>query len=304
MPIKQYIGSLVGAASGDALGWAAFFNRENFTTTMDMPKASLTKPGDWTDDTSLALCLAASLLEKGFNAKDQIRRYAKWLYEGYMTSTGVTFDIGGTIAASINQYIITGRAYTTLIHPTRVGNGALMRLSPVPLYFANTPKQAIFYSGKSSKTTHGHPFSVHACRYFSGLIIGALQGKSKKLILSNSYSPVPNYWKSKPLPQEVKLIANGSYKTKTSLDIIPSGYVLHTLESALWAFYNSSSFEEGMLLAINLGGDSDSIGAVYGQLAGAYYGIQAIPEKWASTIAKKDLIIDFAKRLYFASFHK
>jgi len=81
-------------------------------------------------------------------------------------------------------------------------------------------------------------------------------------------------------------------------DSNPSGYVIHTLESALWAFYNSDTFEDGLLLATNLGGDRDTIGAVYGQLAGAYYGVENIPEKWVSTIAKKELIIDFAKRLY------
>ena len=295
---NKYIGSLVGLASGDALGFAAYTNKGIFTSVMDMPESSIYKAGEWTDDTSLALCLLESLVEKGFNPRDQLFRYAKWLHRGYMSSTGITFDIGRTIEASVNQFILTGKRYTTLIHPTQVGNGALMRLSPVPLYFINNPKKAMLFSGISSKTTHGHPYSIHACRYFSGLIIGALLGESKETLLSDNYTPVPKFWRYHPLPYEVANITNGSFKDKTSEDINPSGYVIHTLESALWAFYNSDTFEDGLLLATNLGGDRDTIGAVYGQLAGAYYGVENIPEKWVSTIAKKELIIDFAKRLY------
>jgi ADP-ribosyl-[dinitrogen reductase] hydrolase len=132
------------------------------------------------------------------------------------------------------------------------------------------PELAIEKAGESSRTTHGAATAVDGCRYFAALIVGALGGASKETLLSTRYSPIADYWKRAPLASEIDQIAAGSFKTKKAKEIQSTSYVVHTLEAALWAFYSSNSFEEGCRLAVNLGGDADTCGAVYGQIAGAF----------------------------------
>jgi ADP-ribosylglycohydrolase len=175
--------------------------------------------------------------------------------------------------------------------------GCLMRLAPVPLFFASDPDEAIRMSGESSRTTHGARSCVDACRFFGGLIVGALRGEPKETLLSRRYSPTGDAWKKEPLCPEVDEIASGSYKRKSPPEIVGSGYVVKSLESALWAFHCSGTFEEGCLLAANLGDDADTTAAVYGQIAGAYYDIRGIPERWRNRIAYADLVLRFAAGL-------
>ena len=151
--------------------------------------------------------------------------------------------------------------------------------------------------GGESQTTHGAAEAVDACRYFAGLLIGALQGRGKDDLLSPLFAPIANLWADQPLSPAIDAIARGSYSTKDSPDIRASGYVVHTLEAALWAFARSNSFEEGALLAVNLGEDADTTGAVYGQVAGAFYGAAGIPDHWRRRIAHADLIAELARRL-------
>ena len=131
---------------------------------------------------------------------------------------------------------------------------------------------SIEWSGESSRTTHGAPEAVDACRYFGSLIVGAIHGASKEELLSEFYSPVPSYFRDKPLKPEIAEVAAGSFKKKNPPQIQGSGYVVKSLEAALWAFYHSDSFKEGCLLAVNLGDNADTTGAIYGQLAGPSLG--------------------------------
>jgi ADP-ribosyl-[dinitrogen reductase] hydrolase len=151
-----------------------------------------------------------------------------------------------------------------------------MRIAPVPLFFAREPKQAIHYAAESSRTTHGTKAAVDACRYFAGLIIGAIQGQDKSDLLSAYFYPgnEAGFWEENPLDPKISAVGAGSFKDKQPPDIKGSGYVVESLEAALWAFYRSESFREGALSAVNLGHDADTSGAVYGQLAGAR-GIEA-----------------------------
>jgi len=135
----------------------------------------------------------------------------------------------------------------------------------------------------------------------SGLIIGALNGESMETILGPRYEPVKNLWADDPLCPEIDEIARGSFKTKNPPEIKGTGYVVQSLEAALWAFYHSSCFKDGCLMAANLGDDADTTGAVYGQLAGAFYGFKSIPAKWRDTIAYKDMIADFAVKLWLSA---
>jgi len=259
--------------------------------------------GQWTDDTSMALCLAESLLDcQEFNPADQMDRYIRWYRQGYLSSTGVCFDIGNTIRTALERFESTGEPYSGSPDPFSAGNGSLMRLAPVPMFYANKPADAIIRCGDSSKTTHGARTAVDACRYFGGLLVGAFNGVSKEELLSERFSIVGGWWEDHPLVEEIDQIALGSFKRKMPPDIRGTGYVVHSLEAALWAFYHSESFEHGCLLAVNLGDDADTTGAIFGQLGGAYYDVSSIPITWLGNLALKELIRKFADQLFeFAS---
>jgi len=300
--IVRYRGALLGLAVGDAVGTTLEGKPPgSFEAITDMVGGGSfnLKPGQWTDDTSLALCLAESLIEcKGFNPVDQLERYLRWYREGYMSSTGACFGIGFTTQGALERFERTHEPYSGSTDPWLAGNGSLMRLAPVPLFFAQRPAEAIERSGESSRTTHGATEAVDACRYFGALIVGAVNGASKEELLSEFYSPVPSYWRDKPLTPEIAEVAAGSFKKRNPPQIQGLGYVVKSLEAALWAFYHSASFKEGCLLAVNLGDDADTTGAIYGQLAGAFFGKEEIPSPWLSRLAYCERIDSFAKSLY------
>jgi ADP-ribosyl-[dinitrogen reductase] hydrolase len=300
--IDRYKGCLVGLAVGDALGTTLEFEAPgSFKPITDIVGGGPfnLKSGEWTDDTSMALCLAESLIErKGFDPFDQLQRYCRWYREGHLSSTGKCFDIGTTIRSALVHFEKTGAPFCEVDDPYAAGNGSIMRLAPVPMFYLANPQEAIRRSEESSRTTHGARVCGEACRYFGALLVGALRGESKEILLSDHYCPVPEYWKNHPLGEEIDEIASGSFKYKNPPKIIGSGYVVKSLEAALWAFYRGDSFKEGALLAVNLGNDADTTGAVYGQIAGAFYGYQGIPEEWRYRIAKRDLIEFFADQLF------
>jgi ADP-ribosylglycohydrolase len=251
-------------------------------------------PGQWTDDTSMALCLAESLIKcRGMDLTDQMQRYVRWFRDGYLSSTGVCFDIGNTVHLALINFERTGNPLSGPTDPYSAGNGSIMRLAPVPMFYAHNDAAAIQNSADSSKTTHGTRSAVDACRYFGALINGALNAIDRETLLSDSY-----YVGEEPLIDEIEQIARGSYKKKEPPEIKGTGYVVHSLEAALWAFAGSETFESGCLRAVNLGDDADTTGAVYGQLAGAYYGEEGIPAGWLSKLALKDLIRSFADQIY------
>lgn len=275
--LERYRGCLLGLAVGDALGASVeFMAPGTFPPVSEMIGGGVfhLEPGQWTDDTSLALCLAESLVEKkGFDPLDQMERNLRWYREGYFSSTGVAFDIGGTTAFALNKFEKSREPFCGPTNSNSSGNGSLMRLAAVPMFYADNPQQAIEMAALSSKTTHGAIAAVDACRYMSSLIVGALNGVDKEELLSSHYCTIPDYWKKNGLCETISKVAAGSFKHKNPPQIRGTGYVVESLESALWAFYKSASFKEGMLLAVNLGDDADTTGAIYGQLAGAYYGV-------------------------------
>ena len=299
--IDRYLGSLLGLAVGDALGAPLEGLRPGwFEPVQEMIAGGFhgVEPGQWTDDTSMALCLAESLIERGgFDPADQLERYRRWYREGYLSSKGHCFGIGGTTRESIERFEETGEPYCGVEDPNRAGNGSVMRLAPVPLFFARNPREAIERSADSSRTTHAARNAVDACRYFGGLLVGAVSGVEKEELLSERYSPVPALWNEHPLTPEIDEVAAGSFKNRQPPEIEGSGYVVRSLEAALWAFCNSSSFEGGCLLAVNLGDDTDTTGAVYGQLAGAFYGVEDIPERWLNTVFQRPVIEGYAEKL-------
>jgi ADP-ribosylglycohydrolase len=297
----RYRGALLGMAVGDAVGAALEFKSPgSFAPIDDMIGGGPfgLAPGQWTDDTSMALCLAASLVERqGFDARDQLDRYVRWWREGYMSSTGVNFDIGNTCRASLERYLATGDPAAGATDPRTAGNGSIMRLAPVPLAYAHDPAAAIERAADSSRTTHAAITAVDSCRYLAGLIVGALRGAPKDELLAPRYTPAPGAWDRAPLDPAVDLVAGGSFWHKQPPAIRGTGYVVDSLEAALWAFARSDTFREGCLLAANLGDDSDTTAAVYGQLAGAFYGAAAIPAEWRAKITTPDMIVGYADQL-------
>jgi len=299
--VARYCGCLLGLAVGDAVGTALEFSPPGtFEPITDMVGGGPfgLEPGQWTDDTSMALCLAESLITcRGFDPADQMRRYVRWWREGYLSSTGACFDIGTTTRAALAAFERTGEPYCGSADPRAAGNGSIMRLAPVPLYYAGRPEEAIQKAADSSRTTHGAPVAVDACRYLAGLIVGALRGASKEELTAPGFSPVPELWKRAPLCLEISAIAQGSFRRRNPPAIRGTGYVVQTLEAALWAFHCTDDFRTGCLRVVNLGDDADTTGAVFGQIAGAYYGEHGIPSDWRARLHAHDLIASLADRL-------
>ena len=299
---NRYLGCLLGLAAGDALGTTLEFKAPGtFTPINDLLGGGPfgLKPGEWTDDTSMALCLAESLIERpAFDPIDQLERYVRWWRKGYLSSNGRCFDIGATVRSALMRFERSRQPYCGLTDPDSAGNGSLMRLAPVAMRYAADPAVAIERSGESSRTTHGALAAVDACRYFGGLLVGALTGATKEELLATRYAPVPHYWRDHALHPAIDEVARGSFKPRQPPEIKGTGYVVKSLEAALWAFDRSGSFREGALLAVNLGDDADTTGAIYGQLAGAFYGVAAIPDEWRAKLAKRALLESFAERLW------
>jgi len=227
---SRYRGCLLGLACGDAVGVAGEFRpRGTFETVTDMigGGAWTLKPGEWTDDTSMALCLAESLLERqGFDARDQMERYVRWWKKGHLSSNGRCFDIGNTVMGALIRFMDSRDPFSGSTHPHSAGNGSLMRLAPVVMYFAPDHDAAVHHAAESSRTTHGATEAVDACRYYAALLTKALAGESKAEILATD---APDQ-----LAPTIAAIAAGKYRDKQETQIESTGYVVHSLEAVLW----------------------------------------------------------------------
>jgi ADP-ribosyl-[dinitrogen reductase] hydrolase len=249
------------------------------------------KPGEWTDDTSMALCLATSLVEKrGFDARDQMERYCRWHEEGYLSSTGECFDIGTTTSAALRRFRREGNPFAGTTDPHAAGNGCIMRLAPVPMYYAPDLEAVERFAGESGRTTHGAPECIDASRLFARILYRALLGQSKEEILLGDARSFGG-------SERIQAIARGDYRGKAETEIRGSGYVVDCLEAALWCFFRTTCFEDAVLAAVNLGDDADSTAAVCGQVAGAYYGESGIPTQWLERLAMRAEITRLADRL-------
>ena len=292
-------GALLGLAVGDALGTTLEFRAPGSFVPIETMVGGGPfglAPGEWTDDTSMAMCLAESLVERGgFDAHDQMERYVRWWKEGHWSPTGRCFDIGNTVQDALWRFLESGEPMAGSTHPKSAGNGSIMRLAPVPIYWREDADSAIRNAVESSRTTHGARTCLDACRYFAGLIWSALNGATKDTLLSENHCPLASGWEQ-PLCKEIAAIAAGSFKERQPPEIRGTGYVVQSLEAALWAFHNSDDFRTGALLAVNLGDDADTTGAVYGQIAGAFYGETGIPEEWLSVLYGRDDIREMARR--------
>jgi len=294
---ERYRGCLAGLACGDAVGTAVeFMPRGSFQPVADMRGGGPfgLAPGQWTDDTSMALCLAESLLTKGgFDAHDQMARYLNWWQWGYLSSTGECFDIGITVRQALSKFQATGEPFAGATDPQTAGNGSLMRLAPVVLFFHPSVEKVLEFSAQSSRTTHAAPEAVECCRLLGALISRALSGMAKHELLDVETA----------LFSETKVasLAARGYAGKKQDEVVGSGYSVASLEAALWCFANNSDFESTILAAANLGNDADTTAAIAGQLAGAYYGVGQIPAGWLARLHMRDEIESMASALLRAA---
>ena len=300
MPITlpdRYRGSLLGLACGDAVGTTVeFMPRGTFAAVTDMVGGGpfSLKPGQWTDDTSMALCLAESLLSKGgFDAKDQMGRYLNWWQWGYLSATGDCFDIGMTVREALAAFQQHGDPFAGSTHPYSAGNGSMMRLAPVVLFFFPDWQRVRTFAIDSSRTTHAAPEAIECCVVLAQALCNALSGMPKDDVLRVSDAALK--------APKVLAIAAGEYRDKSRGEIVGSGYSVASLEAAFWCFHHTDSFADAVLAAANLGDDADTTAAIVGQLAGAYYGVQGIPAGWLEKVWMRAEIQQMADALSDAS---
>jgi len=302
---NRAIGSLVGLAVGDALGTTLeFMPRDTYPVLTDMIGGGAfdLKPGQWTDDTSLALCLGESLnFIQGFDPYDQLSRYYNWLHYGYKSSTGTCFDVGHSTHCAIADF----KRHGTILHNPELnsaGNGSLMRLAPIPIFYCTEEKYShefadlLKFTRLSSATTHAGELAVESCVAYSIMINRAILGYDYMDVVRMTPESANSFGITN---RRVKQAVNPAYYMPKERDEIKStGYVIDSIEAALWCFSKTTNFEDAVLLAANLGDDADTVAAITGQLAGAYYGLDGIPQKWIDTITDSDEIIELATKLY------
>ena len=289
-------GALIGLALGDALGTSVEFSeRDSVPHVTDLAGGGPfgLAPGQWTDDTSMALCLAESLLERrALDPRDLMERFCRWRDHGYNSVTGTCFDIGVTTDAALRSFRATGEPLSGSTDPNDAGNGSLMRLSPVAIRWWRDRAEAVEAARLQSRTTHGAVQAVEACALFAEILVESIAGHPKESVLRC------REWDGDARIAEV---AAGSWRTKERDAISSSGYVLHTLEAALWCVGRTESVADALILAVNLGHDADTVGAVTGQLAGALWGMSGAPTAWLDRLAWRDRIESLAADLFHST---
>lgn len=293
---SRYRGCLLGLACGDAVGTTLEFStRGNFEPITDMVGGGPfdLQPGQWTDDTAMAICLAQSLLHRdGFDATDQMNRYMNWWRWGYPSPTGECFDIGVTVQSALLRFSATGNPLAGSTDPQTAGNGSLMRLAPIVLRYFPDVEAILQYARLSSQTTHGATEAVECCALLAEVIANVLSGVDSK----SAAIKVVQQGLTSPA---VLRLSGIEFAGKNRDEIRGSGYCVESLEAALWCFANTDSFETAILAAVNLGDDADTTAAITGQVAGAFYGVDGIPGHWRKQLYMGEDIDAMAKGLLY-----
>ncbi len=292
-------GALLGLAVGDAVGTTLEFQRPgSFEPITDMVGGGpfSLAPGQWTDDTSMALCLAESLLDRGdHDAIDQMRRYLAWYRSGYLSSTGRCFDIGSTTRHELERFERTGIAVNAEVDESRAANGSLMRLAPVAIRWHHDPDLVVERAAASSRPTHPAARPVDACRLLAAMVAALIRGERADDVFA------AGWWSGVPLHPEIASIADGSWVGEAPPRIRGTGFCVDALEAAIWAVAGANDFVDAVLRAANLGDDADTTAAIAGQLAGARWGANEIPGSWRSKLTLRARIESLADGLFAAA---
>ena len=290
---------LLGLAIGDALGTTLEFSaRDSRPALTDMIGGGpfgLT-PGEWTDDTSMALCLAETLVASGqadgdFDAALLMQRFTDWWQHGANSVTGACFDIGITTRDALQRFARTGDPFAGSTAPDTAGNGSIMRLAPVAMRWHRDPAAAARASEAQSRTTHAAAECLDACHLMTHLLIALADGQD--LLPALAAAPAPH-------GTRIGDLRDGQFTRKSRDQIRSTGYVLHTLEAALWSVHGAADARQALLRAANLGEDADTVAAVAGQFAGAIWGESGLPRDWLDKLAWRDRITQLSMQLLAA----
>jgi len=294
---ERFQGALMGLAVGDALAAHTQFRKPGtFAAVGDLLGGGpFDQPrGAWTDDTAMALLLAESLLEReGFDAHDQVQRYTRWQREGYGSATGQCVGISANVARSLATALYKRQPYAGSHDPEQLDKDPLSRVAPVVMYFFADAPASVAKAVEAARLTAQAPLVLDCVRLLAAMIHQALSGRDRPAVLH----PPRELWLTANTRPEVLALHEGTYTRRNPPEITGGGGILQALEAALWAFNGSETFREGALMAANLGRDSDVVSATYGQIAGAYHGVSAIPGIWRNSLIKQEVVIDNADRL-------
>jgi ADP-ribosyl-[dinitrogen reductase] hydrolase len=299
---------LMGLAVGDALGVPVEFRTREFLEENPVKEmtgyGSWDQPaGTWSDDSSLAFCLAQSLT-KTYDLNDIAQNFIQWLTFGYWGAHNKVFDVGGATRFAIGRLM---KGISPLLSGGMFeednGNGSLMRIAPLLFHIKNLTITERYNKIKEvSSITHGHFRSVFACFIYMEFALGILNEKTPEVAYNEMQAGINDFAAANEFNQEeldlFKRILKGNIKDEKKNTIISGGYVLHTLEASIWCILNSKNYSEAVLKAVNLGGDTDTTGCVTGAVAGLLYGYDNIPNSWIDVLARKDEIKRLSKDLY------
>lgn len=296
--LSRALGALVGLAVGDALGTTNEFQPAgSFEPITGMVGGGVfgLEPGQWTDDTSMALCLADSLLAQSrYDSFDVMERYERWHSEGYRSSTGVCFDIGNQVSRALWDFRANPRVPVDAVRTTSAGNGAIMRLAPMVIagFRSRSPREVVTTARLSARETH---FSVEAeatTEVFAALLVGALLGWSPEQIMDVSWAST-----GAAFDEMAARVISPDPQVRASWEAETSGYIVNGLRLAVHGLLDFPSFKDATLAIANMGGDTDTNAAIYGQLGGAFYGVEAIPASWRTTLYQGEEIDQLARDL-------
>ena len=296
-------GSFFGAAVGDSLFGSYEFKSRRFCqgnpiTDMDQHNHNFDlPPGFWTDDTSMCLCLAQSLIDNNgqINQYDQVKKYTAWFRHGYMSSNDVCFDIGRSTRNSILQFEKTGNYISIFNLDKFSGNGSIMRLTPIMIAFRNKSiEECLIACEQSSKTTHSSKIAIDAAKILGCIIYNIYQNVPKEQLLDKLHCDID----VNDLHDALLDIYTGRFINKIEEEIETSGYAVHTLEAALYSFFKFDNYTDSILYVGNLGFDTDTVACITGQICGAYYGIYNIRTDWIQKLAKQELLWQVIDDLY------
>lgn len=297
---KDVYGGVIGHAVGDALGVPVeFVNRitldRNPVDRMTGYGTHHMPPGTWSDDTSMSIALMQSIIDcSGIDYDDIMRKFLEWSQYSRFTATGETFDIGGTCAISISNYIGgTDPLDCGETGERSNGNGSLMRILPIAYAcYGRSLKDEKKYQLVSdvSSLTHAHEISILGCYIYVNFVCHLLAGDKPIEAYNKTCKDDYSRFSEEVRAAYLRILAGEMTKLDKD-DISSKGYAISTLEAALWCLLTTKSYKDAVLKAVNLGGDTDTIGAVTGSMAGIFYGYNAIPKEWLNELKKHEYLL-------------
>lgn len=303
-PQSRIQGALYGALVGDALGAPyEFKDRDSYDVSYEMENVAHFKldAGSYTDDGAMLLCTCYSLLHSdGLDPTHLMNTFLDWFLKGFLSVNGRCFDIGNSTRMALLEWNHRKRQGTGTISPftgsrlkMHSGNGGLMRLAPLVLWDISNASGAIDTALNGVMTTHASSICIDTARLMAIVLVRFMYGHTKQDVLGTSLG--------KSQVKETKELFEGKFRDKKREEIETGGYAIHSLEAALWALWHTETFEDGMKMLLTMGDDVDTVCCIYGQIAGAYYGIEAVPQRWVTSLQNKqqvdELISAFTERV-------